>query len=602
MKKIYFVIAVLVTASLISCVQEKSFDDRIVGENEVAFVLQNYSTRSAESYIPVRKGITANLGKVGDVDLVLEETISELDSSMPETRGIPMFTENIGSIYHDEMVVHVSGLGDATYSCLDDALEYDHIKGQPAQGKGWRYSYHYSKSPWTDDSTPVGFFFRVPEDMYSHGVSAIAESGFNSNGKTTFSYTSPTTAEAQQDILFSHVSVSKKKHKENLPNGTPVKLYHALSGVKFAIKNPSDQIGSKKIQVTRITFIGLKNTGTCTVDPYATASDGAPVVYATWPDASSTSGTNEIYQDFGAGDLVEFNPTNNPNFGSSFFDPATETNPGSDKQNINSQDASKTFWLIPQAFTSASTAKIRINFEYDSDGDGNAEPDVMVIELKDILAGVEWKAAQLRTYTFKINEVNVKIVDEMDIKGNAANSFTESEKKDVHITNSGDTDAFIRAAIVGQWRNLAEQPVFGFTDGVTHYEAVASWYNDQFVQKTPGSHGVFTDLAGYKTTSNPLKGWYLCEDGYYYYSNPVPPGKVTGTVISGEYTEQKLFTSYKILTAPHVTLSGVNTAIHFSLEISTQAIPANKSDGSHYGWQEAWERATGTRPTYIQTN
>ena len=48
MKKIYIAMAVLGTVALNSCVREKSFSDITVGENEIAFVLQNASTRSAE--------------------------------------------------------------------------------------------------------------------------------------------------------------------------------------------------------------------------------------------------------------------------------------------------------------------------------------------------------------------------------------------------------------------------------------------------------------------------------------------------------------------------------------------------------------------------
>ena len=122
---------------------------------------------------------------------------------------------------------------------------------------------------------------------------------------------------------------------------------------------------------------------------------------------------------------------------------------------------------------------------------------------------------------------------------------------------------------------------------------------------TAGTHGTFTDLAGYKGETNPLNKWYLCDDGFYYYSDPVDPGKIIGTAPSGatnasDYLGNPLFTKYEIGTAPSVTISGVNTNIHFSLEIATQAVTAKKLDGSTYTWQEAWENATGTAPVVKQ--
>ena len=583
MKKIHIVLAVLATAALTSCMQEKSFNGVPVGKGDVAFVLQSGpSTRAADLDSPVTKGINVPIGRVGNMSLYLEETISDLDYAAPETRGVPVFTENVGKLYADKLFVHAvgGGFGDAVFGT--DGMA----------GDGWRYSHHYGdKDPWPESGS-VDFYLRIPSDMtgVTFGDGAFA------NGATVFTYTSPLTAEAQQDIIFTSVNLDKAAHDSKLPDGYPVTFYHALTAVKFAIANPEEEV--ENIVVTNISLTGLDNTGTCTVDPSAT-----PVVK--WTNTSPTTTTEEqgdetitkpnvIQQDFEKADLVEFNKTNNPDFGDSFFNPGdgTAAKPGSDKQNINTQTASKTFWLVPQSFEN-STAVLRISYTIN----GNAE--YIDLNLGEVLGSkVEWKAGQLRTYTIRVDEVNVKIEDTVTIPQSATadNGYTGSTKTAVKITNTGNTDAYIRAAIVGQWLDASNNPVFGFTDNINNLYLVESWYQDQFEKGTqPGDHGTFTGLPGYKGGQNPIENWMLCTDGYYYYTEVVEPGAVTAT---------DLFTKYEVKTRPQaVSIAGVvisTSEMHFELEIATQAVSAKKLDGTNYTWQEAWARALGSAPVKKQ--
>ena len=75
------------------------------------------------------------------------------------------------------------------------------------------------------------------------------------------------------------------------------------------------------------------------------------------------------------------------------------------------------------------------------------------------------------------------------------------------------------------------------------------------------------------------------------------PGKIWGIAPDDaenkdDYIGNPLFTSYTVETAPIVTVAGEVKLVYFSLEIATQAIPANKMDGSHYAtWREAWALA-----------
>lgn len=589
MKKIHIAIAVLATATLISCQQERSFDNITVGENEIAFVIQGNATRSADVDRTEDKGTVVNLGRVGEsLDLLLEETVTDLNGTLPKTRGIPIYTENVGTVYKDQLVVYVPDLGEATYEGMDSKRTYAHDKFDESENPelGWRYRHVYSSSPWPDDETEVQFYLRMPDDMTSKGVTFDEdESKAFTQGKTTFTYLSPTTAAGQQDIIFTFASMTKPDHQKYLPNGYPVTFYHALTGVKFAIgnelKNGKLEMG---IQVNGITFKGLNNTGTCTVDAGASTLAGK----VTWKDTTATPSTNLISQSFEADNNVV--TYDEDLFPESFFENQTTTgNTTSTGQNevvsgseINHKDdASYTFWLIPQNFANSS-ASIIINYTI------NGVNETKEIPLKQIVKSA-WTPGQLRTYTLKLNDVNLKIEDQMNT--------TATVKDQIVITNTGNTDAFIRASLVGQWHDAeTDVIVFGFRDEINTLYLVESWYQDQFGDNALHKHGEFVGLAGYKDTSdkttannageNPFNGWVLCDDNYYYYMQPVKPGDTTAP----------LFDSYTLGETPKgIGPEGqITVNIYFTLEIATQAISANdptKFDGTNCAWDVAWQNA-----------
>lgn len=77
-------------------------------------------------------------------------------------------------------------------------------------------------------------------------------------------------------------------------------------------------------------------------------------------------------------------------------------------------------------------------------------------------------------------------------------SFTESEKKDVQVKNTGTTDAYIRATYVVNWLDN----------------------NGNIAASVP--EGYRCDL-----TENPDGKWTKGNDGYFYYLTPVAPGDST---------------------------------------------------------------------------
>ena len=589
MKKIYIAMAAMLAAALTSCqMEEQSFKNEEFSPNTVVFgVGRTAGTKAAGPAVISRQ----NISSMGDVEvdgykLFLEETVTILDET-PATKGTPAYTENVGTLYGNKLGVYSDNtkFGDATYEKMDNVL----------QGGGWRYQHNYATNPWPDEETAVDFYFRMPTDMSGIGEGGFTYAKSGSAQTISFSYTSPASAAEQQDILFGARSASKANYTTSLPNGIPVLLNHALTGVKFAL---ADDIKAT-IMIDSVSFIGLIDKGSCVVTPasegnyrdnitnYSSSASGVVV----WKDTTRTGSTH--YANYT--DTVTYAKNTAGSFTSAGDYPKSFAN-GGNSNNLDDADgnAAQTFWLIPQKLT----AQTRLTIHYVVKASANAAtgtPYEFTIDFGKVLEGksVEWKAGELHTYTIRVDDVNVKIED----------TVTATEKSGVTITNTGNTAAFIRAALVGQWLNSDDNPVFGFTDKVNNLYLVDSWYQDQFVTKEGASapartHGKFEELAGYDK-DNGYNDWYLCTDGYYYYKYAVEPTYTTGS---------SLFSKYTVGTTPSVEIAGVDTEVYFVLEIATQAVTAKQLDGSYYeanagqkdGWQLAWKNATGTAPTVQQ--
>ena len=597
MKKIYIALAALSAMMLVSCRQEEqSFNDLNVGEFDVAFTISNGDTRSAESAPAVRQGAVIPIETQSGRALFLEETIVDLDQigSEPATKGTPAYTENLGVLYANELLVQ-GNKGLFTTETGYWNKEKEMVKG------GWRYQGSYNGNPWpTDENESVDLYFRMPSTQTN--VTSITRNG----GKFTFNYTSPATAKAQQDILFAYRPLTKAQHKAYLKQGgTPILFNHALTAVKFAIGNEEDEL--EDVGIKSVTINGLINSGSCILTPAKEDEyrDDKTGKYSSATAAVWTLGTtrgNFSSGDFGDPVSYQTNGSfeNNGKYGESFA-PSTINNEKANTQNLNDADGTQTFWFIPQTISD----DVTLTIEFTEDGGKTYIP--WTVEFGDALkktatggGAVTWQAGELRTYTIKINKVNLKIEDKVTIK--AKEDFIEDEgvqypytsyegsyKDAVTITNTGNTDAFIRATIIGQWHDaITDDPVFGFTDFADQLnpvvKSVDSWYKDQFVNTEDGVQGTFEGLAGYKgRIANPLGKWqYNAADRFYYYTDPVAPG---------DEVPQPLFTKYTVGKCPTVRIAGEARELYFVLQIATQAIAANKLDGSHYTYTEAWATA-----------
>ncbi len=583
MKKIYFALAVLGAAAFVSCVQDIEDNNNpstSLAKNTLAFkVSTGAATRADDATTGSTRGVTIPLGSVANgPSFSMEETVIDLDMTAPITRGTPVFTENAGVLYKNNMGVYSpdGSFGDATLDNMDAA--------QISEG-GWRYQHVYASDPW-----PTGtarFYLRMPATQT--GVTNGAYT-YPADGKISFEYTSPATAAAQQDIIFAYTELTKAEHNGYLPNGAPVLFNHALTGIKFAIGNDKDEISynadDNKIAIKEISFKGLKDHGTCVITPAASGTHVSATAAVWDPNALTT--TLDSLSSGTFADTVMFSKggsfgENGGSYPDSFVSEKTGLH------NLNDAAGTQTFWLIPQVIS----ADVQLTIKYTFAGTEN----YWVIDLGSILEGVNWQAGQLRTYTIKVDDVNVMIDDHVTMA--TGDAIVGATKNNIAITNTGNTDVFIRAAIVGQWLDSQNNVVFGFTDEINKLYSVESWYEDQFVNHT-GEHGVFDNLPGYKNNNtqwprnygNELNDWvYNPVDKYYYYKNSVAPGAETGS---------PLFTSYTVKKIPEATNAGtlLTVEMYFTLEIATQAISARNLDGTLMtDYQAAWTAAlNGEKP------
>ena len=561
--------AVLAAAVFSSCTQEADHNEYVPKENGIAFYLQSTSTRSAETAPQVN---TIELDGIDN--FVLEESVTSLDEDWfyaPETKGTPAYTENVADLYKSFMgIAYKNG---TTTKALDDA-EFTANNGK------WEHLYDILDPLANGD---LRFFMRMPADFIDTQCENI---DYKADGKIEFDYTSPNSASGQKDILFTSRPLTKNDY--NPKEGAAVLFHHALTGVKFRVAN-GDELDDLGVVITKVVFKGFQTSGHCTVVPDKennykdNKTNYSSATAVTWEPTELSGKTSiDISEEFVDNNnpvIIDYSSTTTTLPGAFYANDAT--------YNLNDASASKTFWLIPQTMTEGKT--ITIYFKMN----GKEQEQYFIIGVEQLLKStVQWKAGDLRTYTFKVNDVNVQIDDDVEIVKDEDGGYVGSYKENVTITNTGNTPAFIRAAIVGQWLDENNDPVFGFTDDVNDLYIVESWYEDQFVNKLH-AHGEFVGLADYKDTAsgdgannngiNPFNGWVKCADGYYYYTEIVAPGDDTAD----------LFKKYTIKKTPEPRLAGhtLDRDIYFTLEIASQAISAHKVDGSDYTWQAAWKNA-----------
>lgn len=153
--------------------------------------------------------------------------------------------------------------------------------------------------------------------------------------------------------------------------------------------------------------------------------------------------------------------------------------------------------------------------------------------------------------TFKPSKVTCAVIEDGKTTDDPFGQVNVSSKSNVQIKNTGDTTAYIRVAVVVTWKN----------------EKGNVW------AQAPGEED-------YSITWNlTANGWVEGTDGYYYYTDPVAPGDLTGILIK----EAKLKEGY----AAPVGTDG--TQYYLSIEIVASAIQADGMGATTA--QDAWAKA-----------
>lgn len=627
MKKIYFVMAVLATALLASCEKEKSFEGLTpLAEGDIAFTIQGMTTKSSVGANNAVTGVTIPLGVKNGEALCLEETIEELNPN-PGTKGAPAYTVNVGSIYKSLGVYDSTTEGEVSFEVMDT---YQHDKDDASLGDGWRYRYNYpGTDPWPSDATDdVDFYLRMP--VGGTGVSVTGRA----SGSTTFTLTSPLDGAEQQDLLFGYVAASKQFHDSKLPNGVPVTMYHALSGIRFRNGHPNNN--QTKTIITKVEFVGLNGSGTCSISADGTAS---------WTNPGTPSTAEAPF-------VLEFNnPTYVKNNGASNPDgtvsPAAEgqtpgdynwnsslngtswTAAAADK-NLNNPDGSLTFWFIPQEMTRDVILKVYFTVKTPDSVDGFVSDACHIINLGELLnenyaaagktGSVKWDAGQLRTYTLKPFDVDVDIKDVM----------TSTTKSKLHIANTGNVDEYVRLLIMGNWYGWMpdddgnydpttepsilvgyqyESKEAATAAGHSEDPMIDSWFREGYDGEDP--YGTFDNsflLAHLSDERDGVRGDWADASGGFYYTLPIGPGAGVNTV---ESATKDLFKSYTVTNVPTIYLAKTAKTrvaakgVHLRMEIVVQAIavPTEQRDGvtKNVWWLKAWYDATGVaklNPSY----
>ena len=582
MKKIYIALAVVATALLSSCVKEKTFNDLTpIGENGIAFVLENVSTRSMDAtQAPVQRGISVPMGVDAKGDAIfLEETIENLNPA-PATKGAPAYTVNVGTLYTSMGVYAAGNFGDAAFEVMD---YYD--RKEATEGKGWRYHHNYDGSPWpADKDEKVDFYLRMPAE------SPAEDFDYTTKGSIKFHYASPESGAAQQDILFAYTSISKNDHDGFLPYGAPVNMIHALTGVKF--RSASSNANETKTIITKVEFTGLKGVGDCVITPASSS--------VAWSELGTSSGsfsmefTNPTYStEANVDGTVNFEKGTNPKFGDSWYSAAAD-------RNLNNEDGELTFWFIPQEITD--DVKLKVTFcvkTPDTAGEAGGGYETHEIDFgellnKDRTTPVKWEAGQLRTYTLNPKLVDVEIYD----------SMVNLTKSGLHVTNTGNVNEFVRMMVIGNWYGWASEDdadngvepmiLVGYTHAEpSNTEMVKPWFRED------AEFGSYFDdtFKGGKPVASAGNEWIFGTGSYFYY--PTSLGPDTKLAASSALFQSYTLPSDKVPTI-YIPTSGSSTrvpavGVHLVMEVVIQAIDAHKpgSEELYTDWKEAWSAATG---------
>ena len=277
-----------------------------------------------------------------------------------------------------------------------------------------------------------------------------------SNHTGTFSYTMPTADQTSDATRQPDLAVAIAAGKTKTTADVPLTFHHALTAVTF-------KVGTFKetATITNISLEGCKTSGDCSL-----SGDNAGNVAFTWSNQSGTV-----------------------TYGQTVSKPTTDAD-----KTINPTDY--TFLIIPQ--TIDENTKVKITFTIASSGNTYT----LTKSLKDVIASFD--ADKRYTITIGVNaeEVDIDVDDKMSSDGKTKDQIT--------ITNTGLSDGYIRAILVGYWVKddvIVSPWTYGNGQGTANWGA--DWYAGGWIDHTVASGG----------------------DGFWYYKYVVPRGGQTHPVM-----------------------------------------------------------------------
>lgn len=326
---------------------------------------------------------------------------------------------------------------------------------------------------WFPDEVKTFFAYANPTGSE---VPEITKDGDGYADGMTLAHTVPAAASAQTDFLLGYYSGTGSTGTPAKQTGmAAIRFYHPMTAVIFRLGTITG-LGS----INSISINGVFESGVATMNIEKIADDEAtPDTYFTWAPTGEDFTTKTVSQDISSLPTAAGQPM-----------------------------IGEPFVLIPQTFSSDSQAYIAIAATTLSGKD---------INLYLRLAGENWKAGYTNTYIIGYDGGNISVQAKYSV---SSGSITGLVAK-----NSGNADAYIRAAIVTNWVDESGKvlqtvvPAFPIPEG-------SSW-------------------------SAKLS------DGFYYYTKGVKAGKAT---------EGKLFESYS---APDGKPEGAD---HLEFKVIVQGI------------------------------
>ena len=392
-------------------------------------------------------------------------------ASEPESRGTAITTTNVDH-FHVRAVTS------------NNALYFDQRCDLPKTGEGVIYTDRMWPNLGTDNK--LTFFGYCANEGYHFNstVNEVADANkkrvINLNtivenktdNKIDFDYEvlknetlTDGDAEIQPDLIFA-VSANKTK-PATLAENRPVALtfHHALSAIKF-------KIGTIRQDIT-VKTVALKNIygkGHCSAVAKAGVSDEGNLKFS-W--TTSGEANNRYSQAVGA----------------------DRQSHKKGEQNTEITGTDDIFMLIPQDVTNA---EVEITFEVKDNGFSGTRTYTFTKNISSLFSDKRWKPDTVYTIVIGIDRDETGITINEEMEGTA-------KKKNVSFTNDGFADGYIRAAIVGFWKN-------------SKGDIVVPWSDDRLSTPEYGSFDWGESKTYWKKGKN---------DTFYYYYKIVSRGETT---------------------------------------------------------------------------